>query len=109
MQLLPKRIAAHAEQSTNNHEIFTYYEDAAIRQVLQDLEEKLGYELGGMMEVTCGCEANGAVPINDCHVNTFNCQAARAKMGIYGDFKTIVEDCEEEGGYSFLDHTDLLT
>lgn len=69
------------------------------------LEEKLGYELGGMMEVTGGCEANGATPINDCHINTFNCQAARAKMGIYGDFKTIVEDCEEEGGYSFLDHT----
>ena len=69
------------------------------------LAEKLGYDLGGMMEVTGGCEANGAVPINDCHVNTFNCQAARAKMGIYGDYKTIVEDCEEEGGYSFLDHT----
>lgn len=37
------RIAAHAEESSSNHEIFTYYEDAAIRQVLQDLEEKLGY------------------------------------------------------------------
>ncbi len=69
------------------------------------LSEQLGYDLGGMMEVTGGCEANGAIPINDCHINTFNCEAARAKMGIYGDYKTIVEDCEEEGGYSFLDHT----
>ena len=69
------------------------------------LEEALGYELGGMMEVTGGCEANGATPINDCHVNTFNTEAGRAKMGIYGDFKTIVEDCENDGGYSFLDHT----
>lgn len=69
------------------------------------LEEKLGYELGGMMEVTGGAEANGVTPINDCHINTFNCQAARARTGIYGDYKTIVRQCDEEGGYSFLDHT----
>lgn len=37
------RIAAHAEESTDSYEVFTYYEDAAIRQVLQDMEEKLGY------------------------------------------------------------------
>lgn len=37
------RIAAHAEENENNHDIFTYYEDAAIRQVLQDLQDKLGY------------------------------------------------------------------
>lgn len=69
------------------------------------LAKQLGYDLGGMMEVTGGCEANGAVPINDCHVNTFNTDEGRAKMGIYGDYKTIVEDCEKDGGYSFLDHT----
>ncbi len=69
------------------------------------LEEQLGYELGGMMEVTGGCEANGATPINDCHINTFNCEFGRARMGIYGDFETVVEACEAEGGYSFLDHT----
>ena len=37
------RIAARAEETTDNNEIFTYYEDAAIRQVLQDLQVKLGY------------------------------------------------------------------
>ena len=37
------RIAAHAEENEDNYEIFTYYEDAAIRQVLQDLQDKLGY------------------------------------------------------------------
>ncbi|MBQ2288033.1 MAG: transglycosylase domain-containing protein [Lachnospiraceae bacterium] len=37
------RIAARAEETTDNNEIFTYYEDAAIRQVLQDLQDKLGY------------------------------------------------------------------
>lgn len=69
------------------------------------LAEQLGYDLGGMMEVTGGCEANGATPINDCHVNTFNCEAVRAKMGVYGDFETPVKLADEEGGYSFLDHT----
>ena len=69
------------------------------------LAEKLGYDLGGMMEVTGGCEANGATPINDCHINTFNTETSRAKMGLYGDFETVVKDCEEDGGYSFLDHT----
>lgn len=37
------RIAARAEEQGNHQEIFTYYEDAAIRQVLQDLQDKLGY------------------------------------------------------------------
>ncbi len=68
------------------------------------LEEQLGYELGGMMEVTGGCEANGATPINDCHINTFNTEFGRARMGIYGDFETVVEACEADGGYCFLDH-----
>ncbi len=37
------RIAEHAESQSGVQQIFTYYEDAAIRQVLEDLEEKLGY------------------------------------------------------------------
>lgn len=68
------------------------------------LAEQLGYELGGMMEVTGACEANGATPINDCHINTFGCTSVQAKMGVYGDFETVVEDCDKEGGFSFLDH-----
>lgn len=68
------------------------------------LAEQLGYDLGGMMEITGSCEANGATPINDCHINTFNCQSVRAKMGIYGDFETVVKECDAEGGFSFLDH-----
>ncbi len=69
------------------------------------LAEQLGYDLGGMMEVTGGCEANGATPINDCHINTFNTETSRAKMGLYGDFETVVKDCHNDGGYCFLDHT----
>ncbi len=69
------------------------------------LAEQLGYDLGGMLEITDACEANGATPINDCHINTFNCQGVRAKMGIYGDFETTVKTCHDEGGFSFLDHT----
>lgn len=38
-----ERIAARAEEQSDNHRVFTYYEDSAIRQVLQDLEDKLGY------------------------------------------------------------------
>ncbi len=68
------------------------------------LAEQLGYELGGMMEIIDSCEANGATPINDCHINTFNCKSVQAKMGVYGDFETVVEDCDAEGGFSFLDH-----
>lgn len=37
------RIAARAEEQGTNQEIFTYYEDAAIRQVIQDLQDQLGY------------------------------------------------------------------
>ena len=37
------RIAAHAEEQNEEKTIFTYYEDAAIRQVLQDLQDQLGY------------------------------------------------------------------
>lgn len=69
------------------------------------LAEQLGYELGGMLEITGSCEANGATPINDCHINTFGCTSVRAKMGVYGDFETVVRDCDREGGFSFLDHT----
>ncbi len=69
------------------------------------LAQQLGYELGGMMEVTGSCEANGATPINDCHINTFGCTSVQAKMGVYGDFESVVRDCDKEGGFSFLDHT----
>lgn len=69
------------------------------------LSEQLGYDLGGMLEVTTGCEANGATPINDCHINTFNSTFGRAKMGIYGDYETVVKNCDKEGGFCFLDHT----
>lgn len=69
------------------------------------LAKQLGYELGGMMEITGSCEANGATPINDCHINTFGCKSVQAKMGVYGDFESVVRDCDKEGGYSFLDHT----
>lgn len=68
------------------------------------LAEQLGYDLGGMLEITGACEANGATPINDCHINTFNCTSVQAKMGVYGDFESVVEDCDAEGGFSFLDH-----
>lgn len=67
--------------------------------------EERDESLGGMMEITGGCEANGATPINDCHVNTFWCEDAQAKMGLYGDYETIVDTCDKEGGISFLDHT----
>lgn len=69
------------------------------------LAEQLGYDLGGMLEITGSCEANGATPINDCHINTFGCTSVQAKMGVYGDFESVVRDCDKEGGFSFLDHT----
>ncbi len=69
------------------------------------LAKQLGYELGGMLEITGSCEANGATPINDCHVNTFGCTSVQAKMGVYGDFESVVKACDKEGGFSFLDHT----
>ena len=63
-----------------------------------------GEDLGGMLEITGGAEANGATPINDCHINTFGCQDIQAKMGIYGDYETVVKTCDEEGGICFLNH-----
>ncbi len=69
------------------------------------LSAQLGYDLGGMLEITGSCEANGATPINDCHINTFGCTSVQAKMGVYGDFESVVRDCDKEGGFSFLDHT----
>ncbi len=59
----------------------------------------------GMLEVTTACEANGATPINDCHINTFWSDYGQAKMGIYGDYETVVREVERDGGLSFLDHT----
>lgn len=63
-----------------------------------------GIDLGGMMEITGGAEANGATPINDCHINTFGCYDIQAKMGIYGDYETVVKQCDKEGGICFLNH-----
>ena len=65
----------------------------------------VGRDGRGMLEVTTAAEANGATPINDCHVNTFWSDYAQAKMGIYGDYETVVKECEKDGGLSFLDHT----
>lgn len=58
-----------------------------------------------MLEVTTACEANGATPINDCHVNTFWSDFGQAKMGLYGDYETVVKAADADGGLSFLDHT----
>lgn len=63
-----------------------------------------GEDLGGMLEITGGAEANGATPINDCHINTFDLKDIQAKMGIYGDYETVVEQTEREGGICFLNH-----
>lgn len=59
----------------------------------------------GMLEVTGVCEANGATPINDCHINTLWSDYGQAKMGIYGDYETVVAAADKDGGLSFLDHT----
>ena len=59
----------------------------------------------GMLEVTGVCEANGATPINDCHINTLWSTYGQAKMGLYGDYETVAAAAEKEGGLSFLDHT----
>lgn len=37
------RIAARSQENTDTNRMYTYYEDAAIRQVIQDLQDKLGY------------------------------------------------------------------
>lgn len=59
----------------------------------------------GMLEITGVCEANGATPINDCHINTLWSSYGQAKMGLYGDYETVAAAVEKEGGLSFLDHT----
>lgn len=69
-----------------------------------NIEALRGEELGGMLEITGGCEANGATPINDCHINTFGVKDVQAKMGIYGDYETVVKQTEKEGGICFLNH-----
>ena len=63
-----------------------------------------GEQLGGMLEITGGAEANGATPINDCHINTFGVKDVQAKMGIYGDYETVVRQTKKEGGICFLNH-----
>ena len=70
-------------------------------------EIKAGTDRGGrgMLEVTGAMEANGATPINDCHVNAFFADFGQALMGLYGDYETVVEQVEKRGGITFLDHT----
>ena len=62
-----------------------------------------------MLEVKGAAELNGATPINDCHVNAFFMKEGKeygqARMGIYGDYETVVEEVEKVGGITFLDHT----
>lgn len=58
----------------------------------------------GMLEVTGAVEANGATPINDCHVNAFFADYGQALMGVYGDYETVVRRVEKQGGITFLDH-----
>lgn len=71
----------------------------------QEILDGIGRDGRGMLEVTTACEANGATPINDTHINTFWSDYGQAKMGIYGDYETVVRECEKDGGLSFLDHT----
>ncbi|MBQ6864898.1 MAG: hypothetical protein IJO14_11740 [Clostridia bacterium] len=71
----------------------------------QEILDGVGRDGRGMLEVTTACEANGATPINDCHINTFWSDYGQAKMGIYGDYETVVKQAEKDGGLSFLDHT----
>lgn len=58
-----------------------------------------------MLEVTGALEANGATPINDCHVNAFFTNYGQALMGCYGDYETVVRRVAKQGGLTFLDHT----
>lgn len=62
-----------------------------------------------MLEITGASELNGATPINDCHVNGFFMDEGKewgqARMGIYGDYETVVKNVEKRGGITFLDHT----
>lgn len=71
----------------------------------QEILDGVGRNGRGMLEVTTACEANGATPINDCHINTFWSDFSQAKMGIYGDYETVAKAVEKDGGLSFLDHT----
>lgn len=71
----------------------------------QEILDGVGRDGRGMLEVTTACEANGATPINDCHVNTFWSDFGQAKMGLYGDYETVVKAADADGGLSFLDHT----
>ncbi|MBE6783144.1 MAG: hypothetical protein E7536_03955 [Ruminococcaceae bacterium] len=61
-----------------------------------------------MLEVIGSAELNGATPINDCHVNGFFMRPGeeygQARMGVYGDYETVVEKVGEAGGITFLDH-----
>ncbi len=61
-----------------------------------------------MLEITGAAELNGATPINDTHVNAFfqlkGKEYGQARMGVYGDYETVVQKVGEAGGITFLDH-----
>lgn len=81
-----------------------FIDGTAVSEKRNEIARERGEDLGGMLEITGGCEANGATPINDCHLNTFGCRDVQAKMGIYGDYETVVRQCDKEGGICFLNH-----
>ena len=70
----------------------------------QEIINGVGRNGRGMLEVTGAVEANGATPINDCHVNAFFADYGQALMGVYGDYETVVRRVEKQGGITFLDH-----
>lgn len=70
-----------------------------------EIKAGVGRDGRGMLEITGAMEANGATPINDCHVNTFFSDYGQALMGVYGDYETVVKQADKRGGISFLDHT----
>lgn len=115
-QMVPiYRLFKFSNTGMKDPEILTSQERAEIINGTYESERRnaaaasRGEELGGMMEITGACEANGATPINDCHINTFGCKSVQAKMGVYGDYETVARACENEGGLSFLDHTGEYT
>ncbi len=70
----------------------------------EEITTGVGRDGRGMLEVLGGIEANGATPINDCHVNALFADFGQALMGIYGDYETVVKQVGKRGGITFLDH-----
>lgn len=85
----------------------THMEDPVVLTEERYRQITTGADRGGrpMLEVTGALEANGATPINDCHVNAFFADYGQALMGCYGDYETVVRRVGRQGGITFLDHT----